>query len=130
MTTVLLDSHAVHWWAAEPERMSARATKAISEADELAIAAISWFELAWLAEHGRLTLLIPLRSWLDQLARELRTAPITPAIAAAAVALPPSFPRDPADRLIFATALEHGWRLITKDDRLLAHDQEHTVALW
>lgn len=130
MTTVLLDSHAVHWWAAEPERMSADATRAISEADELAIAAISWFELAWLAEHGRLTLLIPVRSWLDQLARELRTAPLTPAIAAAAVALPPSFPRDPADRLIFATALEHGWRLITKDDRLLAHDQQRAVALW
>ena len=130
MTTVLLDSHAVHWWAAEPERMSAEATKAISEADELAIAAISWFELAWLAEHGRLTLLIPVRSWLDQLARELRTAPLTPAIAAAAVALPLSFPRDPADRLIYATALEHGWRLITKDDRLLAHDPERGVALW
>jgi PIN domain nuclease of toxin-antitoxin system len=110
--------------------MSAEATRAISEADELAIAVISWFELAWLAEHGRLRLLIPLRSWLDQLARELRTAPLTPAIAAAAVALPPSFPRDPADRLIFATALEHGWRLITKDDRLLAHDPERGVALW
>ncbi len=130
MTTVLLDSHAVHWWADEPERMSVAATNAISEADELAIAAISWFELAWLAEHGRLTLLIPVRSWLDQLARELRTAPLTPAIAAAAVALPPSFPRDPADRLIFATALEHGWRLITKDDRLLAQDPGRGVALW
>jgi PIN domain nuclease of toxin-antitoxin system len=130
VTTVLLDSHAVHWWADEPERMSAEATRAISEADELAIAAISWFELAWLAEHGRLRLRIPLRSWLDQLARELRTAPLTPAIAAAAVALPPSFPRDPADRLIFATALEHGWCLITKDDRLLAHDPVGGVALW
>ena len=42
MTTVLLDSHVVHWWADEPERMSAEATRAVSEADELAIAAISW----------------------------------------------------------------------------------------
>jgi PIN domain nuclease of toxin-antitoxin system len=130
VTTVLLDSHVVHWWADEPERMSAEATRAVSEADELAIAAISWFELAWLAEHGRLTLRIPIRSWLDQLARELRTAPLTPAIAAAAVALPPSFPRDPADRLIYATARDHGWRLITKDGRLLGHDPERGVALW
>jgi PIN domain nuclease of toxin-antitoxin system len=110
--------------------MSAEATRAVSEADELAIAAISWFELAWLAEHGRLTLRIPLRSWLEQLARELRTAPLTPAIAAAAVALPPSFPRDPADRMIYATAREHGWRLVTKDGRLLGHDPERGVALW
>jgi PIN domain nuclease of toxin-antitoxin system len=46
------------------------------------------------------------------------------------VALPPSFPRDPADRMIYATAREHGWRLITKDGRLLGHDPEHSVALW
>lgn len=130
MTTLLLDSHVVHWWADEPDRMSPNAAGAIAAADELAVSAISWFELAWLGGHGRLALRIPVRTWLEQLARDLRTVALTPAIAAAAVELPASFPRDPADRLIYATAREHGWQLITKDARLLDHDPEAAVALW
>ncbi len=49
MTTVLLDTHVVQWWSAEPERLSATAAKTLAGADRLAVAAISWFELAWLA---------------------------------------------------------------------------------
>lgn len=44
-----------------------------------------------------------------------------PAIAATAVGLPDTFPGDPADRLIYATAVERGWRLVTKDRRLRDH---------
>ncbi|MGH3081566.1 MAG: type II toxin-antitoxin system VapC family toxin [Gaiellaceae bacterium] len=130
MTAVLLDSHVVHWWSAEPERISRAAAKALNEADELAIAAISWFELAWLAEHERIVLTIPVRSWLDQLAAQIRTIPLTPAVAATAVALPSSFPADPADRLIYATAVEHGLLLVTKDRRLRAHRHPRPLALW
>ena len=126
----MLDSHVVHWWSAEPEQMSRAATKALNEADELAVAAISWFELAWLAEHERIVLTIPVRSWLDQLSARIRTLPLTPAIAATAVSLPSSFPGDPADRLIYATAIEHGLRLVTKDRRLRAHRHPQPVALW
>ncbi len=110
--------------------MSATAAKALNEADELAVAAISWFELAWLADHERITLTIPIRSWLERLAAILRTVPITPAIAATAVSLPSSFPGDPADRLIYATAIEHGWRLVTKDRRLRSHRHPRRIAIW
>lgn len=130
MTTVLLDTHVVHWWSAEPNRVSAAATKALSEADELALAAISWFELAWLARHERIAVTIPIRSWLEQLSAEVRTIGITPAIADTAVSLPSSFPGDPADRLIYATAIENGWRLITKDQKLRDHHQPRPVTLW
>jgi PIN domain nuclease of toxin-antitoxin system len=130
VTTVVLDSHVVHWWSAEPERVSRAAAKALDEADELAVAAISWYELAWLAEHERITVTIPVRSWLEQLAEPVRTVPLTPAIAAAAVALPTSFPGDSADRLIYATALEHGARLVTKDRKLRDHRAPRPVALW
>lgn len=54
MTTVLLDSHVAYWWSAEPQRLSMAASQAIEHADELAVAAISWFELAWLAEQERI----------------------------------------------------------------------------
>jgi PIN domain nuclease of toxin-antitoxin system len=130
VTTVLLDTHVIHWWSAEPAQLSRVAERALSEADELAVAAISWFELAWLARHERITLTIPVRSWLEQLAADVRTVGITPAIADTAVSLPASFPGDPADRLIYATAIEHGWRFVTKDRRLRAHRHPRPVALW
>ena len=130
VTTVVLDSHVVHWWSAEPHRISRAANRALSDADELAVAAISWFELAWLAKHERIVVTIPVRSWLEQLSDHIRTVPLTPAIAATAVSLPSSFPGDPADRLIYATAIEHGWRLITKDRKLRAHRHPRPLALW
>jgi PIN domain nuclease of toxin-antitoxin system len=105
-STVLLDSHVVHWWSAEPDRVSAAAARAMSGADELAVAAISWFELAWLARHDRITVTIPLRSWLERLSAQVRTIGITTAIADTAVSLPSTFTGDPADRLIYATAIE------------------------
>ena len=130
MTTILLDSHVVHWWSAEPDRLSGPATRAIEQADELAVASISWFELAWLAQHERIVLSVPLRAWLDGLAQQIRTMGTTPAIAATAVTLPSSFPGDPADRLIYATAIEHGWSLVTKDQRLRGHRHPRRLTVW
>ncbi len=130
LNTVLLDSHALHWWSAEPERLSRPATAAIEGADEIAVASISWFELAWLAAHQRILISVPLRAWLAQLAEMVRTAVISPAVAATAAELPTSFPGDPADRLIYATALEHGWQLVTKDERMRGHPQARTITIW
>lgn len=128
--TVLLDTHVIHWWSAEPERISRRAAAAIAGAEELAVADISWFELAWMARHDRITVSIPVHAWLARLAAEVRTMPVTPAIAATSVSLPSSFPGDPADRLIYATAVENGWRLVTKDRRLRSHRYPRPIALW
>jgi len=130
VTTVLLDTHVVHWWSAEPDRISRAAAEALEDADGLAVAAISWFELAWLAKHERIVLTIPIRTWLDQLAGHVRTIGVTPAIAETAVSLPSSFPADLADRLIFATAVENGLRLVTKDRELRSHRHPRPVALW
>lgn len=130
MTTLLLDTHVVQWWSAEPERLSRDAARALAAADELAVAAVSWFELAWLAHHERIVLAIPIRSWLEQLSASIRTLPLTPMVGAAAATLPASFPGDPADRLIYATAVEHGYRLVTKDRRLRDHPHPRPIALW
>ncbi len=130
MTTVVLDTHVIQWWSAEPGRMSPAANRAVLEADELAVSAISWFELAWLARHERILVAVPLRSWLEDLAGQVRTIGVTPAIAATAVSLPSSFPGDPADRLIYATAIEYGCRLISKDRKLRAHRHPQPLVLW
>jgi PIN domain nuclease of toxin-antitoxin system len=127
---VLLDTHVVHWWSAEPRRVSASARRALEAADELTIAAISWFELAWLARNERILLNVPIRSWLEGLSSQLRTTGVTPAIADAAVALPSSFPRDPADRLIYATAVEHDLPLVTKDQAIRDYVRPRSRAVW
>lgn len=130
MAAVLLDTHVIHWWSAEPERVSRSARKALEEADEHVVAAISWYELAWLAKHERIVVNIPIRSWLQGLAAQLRTIGVTPAIADTAVALPSSFPGDPADRLIYATAIEHGFSLVTKDRAIRDHDGPRSLTIW
>lgn len=130
MTTLLVDTHVLLWWSVSPDRLSRRAMREIESADEVALAAVSWWELAWLAVHGRITVGPPLRTWLADLSRGVRTAALTPSIAAGAAELSESFPGDPADRLIYATAIEHGWQLVTKDGRLHAHDPDGAVVLW
>jgi PIN domain nuclease of toxin-antitoxin system len=130
MKTALLDTHVVQWWSAEPDRLSPAATRVLSEADQLAVAAITWFELAWLASRERIVVTIPVRSWLGRLADQLQTIGVTPAIADTAVSLPSTFPGDPADRLIYATAVEQGWPLVTKDRRLRDHRHPRPVTVW
>lgn len=130
MSGVLLDTHVVHWWSAEPERVSKPARRALESADEFLVAAISWYELAWLARRGRIVLNVPVRSWLEDLAAQVRTVGGSLAIADAAVALPESFPRDPADRLIYATAIEHGVKIVTKDRAIREHDKPRSLVVW
>lgn len=130
MSAVVLDSHVLHWWTEDSRRVSRAATEAITSAEELFISDISWWELAWLATHQRISVTLPIGSWLTQLAAQVRTVPITPAIALTAATLPSSFPGDPSDRLIYATALETGRQLVTKDERLRAYRAPRAVTIW
>ena len=51
-------------------------------------------------------------------------------LAESAAALPSLFPRDPTDRLIYATAVEHGVKLITKDEAIAEHDRPRSLVVW
>jgi PIN domain nuclease of toxin-antitoxin system len=130
VAAVLLDTHVVHWWSAEPKRVSKPARNALEEADEHLVAAVSWYELAWLAKHERIAVNVPIRTWLQGLAAHLRTIAISPAIAGTAVGLPSSFPGDPADRLIYATAVEHDLQLVSKDRAMRDHAQPRSLTIW
>lgn len=126
-----MDSHVLHWWSAEPERLSAAALAALEDAEGLAVVAITWHELGWLARRGRISVSLPIGTWLDRLSRSVRTAVLGPAIATTAVALPDTFPGDAADRIIYATAVQHGWELVTKDGRLRGHRGSPSVpTIW
>ncbi len=130
MSAVVLDSHVLHWWSAEPSRVSPAAADFITAADELVVADITWLELALLAQRNRISLSIPLATWLERLARLVRSVPISPQIAAAAVALPSSHAGDPADRLIYATAAENGWPLVSKDSKFLGLADGNVDVIW
>jgi len=115
---ILLDTHIVVWLAFEPDKLSRRAREAIRAARRqggLAIAGITLLELAWLAENGRVETVLSTESFVCLCASKMTVLPITPEIAARAVAFPDSYPKDPQDRLIGATALAEGVELVTHD---------------
>lgn len=74
-----------------------------------------------LVDLGRVRLSRPLREWLERATAPplVRTLSLNPAIAAEVAALPASFHRDPADRILIATARVHGATLVTSDRRIL-----------
>jgi PIN domain nuclease of toxin-antitoxin system len=73
---------------------------------------------------------LPARAWLERLASQIRTIDTTPAIAVTAASLPRSFPRDPSDRLIYATAIEHGLQLVTRDEQMRQHPYPRQITVW
>jgi PIN domain nuclease of toxin-antitoxin system len=90
---------------------------------------ISLWEVATLVSLGRLEVTMPLREWLENAAAPplVQRCPISPAVAAAVAALPNDFHRDPADRLIVATAQVHGATLLTRDKRIVGAKLVPTV---
>jgi PIN domain nuclease of toxin-antitoxin system len=130
VSAVLMDSHVLHWWSSQPGRLSRAATRALERADQLLVSSVSWYELAWLAQHERIIVPRPIIAWLEELSQDVLTINSTPAIAVTAATLPTSFPRDPADRVIFATAIEQGCQLVTQDERMRHHPYPRKIAIW
>lgn len=120
---ILLDTHTWFWFGARPWKLSTRATAAIDEALKsggLAIASVSLVEMAAWMTRGRIVATGSLEAALAELVSNTSVIvkEITPAIATLATHFPPEFVRDPADRVIAATARAEGLRLVTRDRRL------------
>lgn len=115
---ILLDTHVLLWMGFAPERLSRPAAEAIAAArvgGGVGIAAITLWEIAWLASRGRISLNEPTRVWLAGVPERASVQALTAAVALAAAELGAEFPNDPCDRLIAGTALALGAPLVTSD---------------
>jgi PIN domain nuclease of toxin-antitoxin system len=101
-------------------------TEKFRDGETVLLSPITGWELGLLFSRGRLRAAIRPREYLRRLTS-------TPGVAMAALSaevlmdssfLPGTPPRDPADRIIAATAREHGYTVMTRDAALLAYARE------
>jgi len=125
---IVLDTHVWIWRESDPARLSARATAAIESAGEVGVSPISCWELATLAARGRIRMTLGIGEWV---ARALARATLLPLSAEAAVEAgglgAAGFHGDPADRLIYATAVASGAKLITRDEQIRSFDPRRCI---
>ena len=125
---ILLDTHVWLWWASQPEKLSATARVEIESATEIGVSSISSWEVATLVRLGRIELDRPVDEWIGQALSHarVREIPITSSIACRAGALE-SFHGDPADGLIYSTALELRSTLLSRDSALRRLDPVRVI---
>ena len=124
---LILDTCAALWLSTPAMSLASEASEALvraeAEGQAIHLSPITAWEVGQLVARGRYALSIdPLRWFEELLAAGLTLAPMDPAILVGASFLPRSETlRDPADRIIAATARIHGWTLVTRDRPLLAY---------
>jgi len=131
----LLDTHAWVWAVLADRRLGSRARRALAglgESERIGLAAISLKEAAWQLARGRIVLAEDSASWSDWLREasslpSLEILPLTVEVAIESERFSPVFPKDPADRLIAATARVHDLILLTGDRAMRASRELKTV---
>jgi PIN domain nuclease of toxin-antitoxin system len=129
---ILVDTHIVLWLALEPKQLSRDALKVLTESrqrlDGIAIADISLWEIAMAVSRGKVKLETPLSAFLRSVEETYRIFPMTGEIAERGMRFSQVYPRDPADRMIGATALVHGLKLVTRDE--VIHASGEVPVIW
>jgi PIN domain nuclease of toxin-antitoxin system len=125
---VVVDTHALVWWILSPSDLGAAARETF-ERDRILLSAISCMEIASLVRRKRVYLNAPVDDWMAdvQSLPNVTILPVTVKIAVTAAELPDDIVRDPADRLIVATAILHGLPLVTKDQKITASNLVRTI---
>jgi PIN domain nuclease of toxin-antitoxin system len=131
---VMLDSCAAIWlMGGAPLSAPSQAAIHVARANNLGVyvSAFTVWEIGILVAKGRLPLTLSPEVWFDTLLAMpgVRLANLTPKVLIDSTALPGTPPSDPADQIIAATARLHGFRVITRDSKLLDYAREgHILA--
>jgi PIN domain nuclease of toxin-antitoxin system len=129
---IVLDTHAWVWWLDDPGRLPRRARRAVAQAaDDRAIyvSSISAWEVAQLAARDRLRFTMAAGDWVghSEALPFLHFVPVDNAIALRSVGLPEPFHKDPADRIVVATAIILGASIVTSDRRMIEYPHIETI---
>lgn len=126
---LLLDTHVWIWAQEDPDCLGSRCKRLLlSTTHQNHVCTISTLEIARLQASGAISLSIALREWVERAldALQAETLPVSHEIAMEAYSLPGPFHKDPADRVLVATARRHGLTMLTADERILAYSQIRT----
>jgi PIN domain nuclease of toxin-antitoxin system len=129
--SLLLDTCAVLWLAADPERMSAEARKRLTDpSTSVYVSAISAGELACLVQHNRVVLPRHWKPWFRQAVADngWEVLPVDLDVVEEAYSLPENFHTDPADRMIVASARLKRLTVVTGDQRILEYPHVDSLA--
>ena len=130
---IVIDTHIQIWWVEESGRLTETQRQAIEnerhQSGIIGVSAISCVEIARLAGNGLIELSTNSLTWLRRLLNypDVELLPITPEIAVRTYSLPEPFHRDPADRILVATALEYSCPLVTSDGRILDYPHVNNI---
>lgn len=130
---IVLDTHALVWWVNGDAALSKKAKSAIErelDGGQIIVSAISAWEIAMLVEHEKLVLSMDVLSWLGNVGQidTVRFMPVDVEIGVKSTALPGEFHKDPADRMIVATARKLNVPLVTRDEKIRAY--KHVKTIW
>ena len=130
---IVLDTHVWGWWLSDPNVLPAKARTVVREAAAnraVYVSSISTWEVALLAARDRLTFTMDARDWIarSEALPFLHFVPVDNSIAIRSVRLPPPFHKDPADRIIVATAMSMGVPIVSSDARILKYP--HVKGIW
>lgn len=130
---IVLDTHVWVWWLDDPSLLPPRARNAVREAAAdraIYVSAISAWEVVLLASRDRLRFTMDAADWIarSEALPFLHFVPVDNATAIRSVRLPEPFHKDPADRMIVATAMMMGVPVVSSDDRILKYP--HVSSIW
>ncbi|NEO70635.1 type II toxin-antitoxin system VapC family toxin [Moorena sp. SIO3H5] len=128
---IVLDTHIFVWWNQNDPKLSSYHREVIEKErpNGLGVCTISLIEIARLVSGGRIILPVSIQEWFEiALAQEgVILMPITPAIAVDAQSLPGDFHKDPADRIIVATARSSNCSIVTVDQKILNYSDVNAI---